>query len=73
MRCSPRYLYPYRTKPPLSNSDTPWVIIKFPSGLNGPPVIYPCGNSHEETEKVRELIENALNQGNTEGSEHASS
>ena len=61
MKRSPRYSFPYRTKPFMSNPDLPWVIIKFPSGLNGLPVVYPCGNTHEETEKVREFIEKALN------------
>jgi len=69
----PQFLYPYLTKVPLSTPIVPWVTIMFPHGLDGPAVIYPCGDTHEETEKVRELIENALNHGNTEGSGHASS
>jgi len=73
MKRSPR-CFSYRTKSPLSNSkDTPWVIIRFPNGINGLPVVYPCGDSYEETEKVRELIEKIFNHGNTEGSGHASS
>lgn len=67
MTHSPKYSYPYRTKPPLSNSDVPWVTVKFPSGLSGPPEIYCFADTFEETAKVREIIERALNQGKAEG------
>lgn len=67
-RSDSKLFFPYRKQPPLSrSSDTPWVIVKFPNGVEGLPVIYPCGNTHEETEKVRVLVEKAFGQGNPEG------
>lgn len=73
MRRAPRYYLPYPATDLVSSPDIPWITIKFPFGLNGPPEIYCCADTFEETQKVREFIERALNHGNTEGSGRAPS
>ena len=41
---------------PLSNP--PQVVVQWPRGLSGPPGVYPLGNSDEESEVLRGLLEN---------------
>ena len=57
----PQFLYPYLTKVPLSTPIVPWVTIRFLSGLSGPPVIYPCGNSHNRKYIGLTVVEVAVN------------
>ena len=61
MKHSPRYLFPYRTKLPLSNANPPWVTLLFPRGLHSPPEIYVFADTEEETAEVREFVEKVLN------------
>ncbi len=37
-------------------SNPPHAIIKWPEGLSGVPVLYPMGDSFEQSEKIRELF-----------------
>ena len=44
-------------------------VLVWPGGIHGgkKPIIYPLGTTDEETEAIREFIEKALDQRNTEG------
>ena len=48
----------YPQKEPLSNA--PRGIVVWPNGLAGDPVVYPIGDTDEETERIRERLEGAL-------------
>jgi hypothetical protein len=41
--------------------NVPSVIIRWPQGLGGLPIIFPMGSSAEETEAIRHLLEGFLN------------
>jgi len=38
----------------------PRVVVEWPRGLSGVPVIFPMGRSYEENQKIRQLIEIVL-------------
>ncbi len=51
----------YSTDKDLSN---PKVVVEWPEGLSSPPVVYPLGNSLEQSEEIRRLFEGLLQSAN---------
>ena len=48
----------YLQKEPLSNP--PRCILEWPDGLAGDPVVYPIRDTDEDTERIRERLEEVL-------------
>jgi len=46
----------YNNNPPQPSR----AIIEWPEGLSNPPVVYPLGESFEESEKILTLLKNKL-------------
>ncbi|HXK40978.1 MAG TPA: hypothetical protein VJ046_02660 [Candidatus Paceibacterota bacterium] len=42
------------------SAQVPTVIIRWPHGLNQPPVIYPTTGNDEQDDAIRALLEKAL-------------
>ncbi len=59
-------LFLYSTDEDLSNP--PSVIVEWPGGLSNQPMVYPLGNSLEQSEEIRRLLEGLL-QGANEGAQ----
>ena len=72
MKRSPRCLLKYRTNPALS-TPIPWITIRFPTGLTGPPEISVFADTEEETARVKEFMKRAISQEAMEGPCHAPS
>ncbi len=60
MKQNPDALFLYSTDEDLSN---PKAVLEWPQGLSSPPVVFPLGNSFEQSEEIRRLFEGLLDTG----------